>query len=337
MLESLGLDPLTERVYRGMLAHPNDGVSRLAARLHVDEDKVRSGLDTLHALALVRPSDFTTTGFHTVGPEAAMELLLARQKAELAAQQLRLEAARVAAAQLIAECSGPPSHEMSTDLQRVEGAEAIRDQLSLLGKTAESEVMTLVPGNTHCAELELSRGPHSELLDRGVRIRTVYLDSVRNHQLALGHVAWLDGKGAEVRTAPTLPVRMIIVDRRQAVLPTDPEDAEAGAVALTGSGVLAALCALFETVWEKSVPVNEPTPADSHGLSRLEAANLRLLAEGLTDQAIASRLGVSPRTTRRMASDLMDRLEARSRFQAGVHAVRMDWLPRSPDTAVPTH
>ncbi|MET8630960.1 LuxR C-terminal-related transcriptional regulator, partial [Kitasatospora sp. NPDC004669] len=49
-------------------------------------------------------------------------------------------------------------------------------------------------------------------------------------------------------------------------------------------------------------------------------------ADGHTDDAIAKRLGVSPRTARRIATDLMERLNARSRFQAGVRATQAGWL-----------
>lgn len=47
----------------------------------------------------------------------------------------------------------------------------------------------------------------------------------------------------------------------------------------------------------------------------------------MTDDAIAKRLGVSPRTARRVANDMMERLGARSRFQAGALAVQHGWLP----------
>jgi DNA-binding NarL/FixJ family response regulator len=60
-----------------------------------------------------------------------------------------------------------------------------------------------------------------------------------------------------------------------------------------------------------------------------ERAVLRMLAQGYTDEAIAKRLGVSPRTARRIAANLMERLDARSRFEAGVHAVQDGWLPSS--------
>jgi len=45
-----------------------------------------------------------------------------------------------------------------------------------------------------------------------------------------------------------------------------------------------------------------------------------------TDEMVARKLGVSVRTVRRMASELMAELGARSRFQAGVRASERGWL-----------
>ncbi|WP_238430957.1 LuxR C-terminal-related transcriptional regulator [Frankia nepalensis] len=53
---------------------------------------------------------------------------------------------------------------------------------------------------------------------------------------------------------------------------------------------------------------------------------LRLLADGAKDEAAARSLGVSVRTVRRMVADLMRRLDARSRFQAGILAKHRGWL-----------
>ncbi|MEU0742732.1 hypothetical protein [Streptomyces sp. NPDC006134] len=50
----------------------------------------------------------------------------------------------------------------------------------------------------------------------------------------------------------------------------------------------------------------------------------------ITDETIAKRLGVSPRTARRIANTLMTRLGARSRFQAGAMAVQVGRLPDQP-------
>jgi len=62
------------------------------------------------------------------------------------------------------------------------------------------------------------------------------------------------------------------------------------------------------------------------GLSRTDRLLLRLLADGLTDEAAAKRLGISARTVRRTMVNLMDRLAAESRFEAGVEAARRGWI-----------
>ncbi|MGW2374540.1 response regulator transcription factor [Kitasatospora sp. NPDC001683] len=76
-------------------------------------------------------------------------------------------------------------------------------------------------------------------------------------------------------------------------------------------------------------PAGRGAPKRTGGLSAQEARAIRLLADGLTDEAVAKRLGVSHRTARRLATELMERLGARSRFEAGVRAVQQGWLPHS--------
>ena len=60
--------------------------------------------------------------------------------------------------------------------------------------------------------------------------------------------------------------------------------------------------------------------------SAVERELLGLLAEGLTDATVAKRLNVSLRTERRMVAELMRRLGASGRFEAGVKAARLRWI-----------
>jgi DNA-binding CsgD family transcriptional regulator/sugar-specific transcriptional regulator TrmB len=328
MLDVLGLGTEAEAVYRAMLSYPREGVLQLAARLGYTEQQVREGLDRLSELALVQSSPGEGIGFRAASPETAMEILLARQQAELAAQQMHMEASRAAAAQLIAECSALRPRIADQDSEQLIGPDVIRGRLAALADTAQKEIVTFAPGGAHTEEdLAASRGPNAGLLERGVRMRTVYLDSVRHHRPTLDHVNWLNAHGGQVRTVPDLPVRMIVIDRHQAVLPMDTNDARAGAVVLRGTGTVAALSALFESTWSTATPLGGAPALDVGGMPPQERAVLKLLAHGSTDEAIAKRLGVSPRTARRIAADLMQRLDARSRFEAGVHAVQDGWLP----------
>ncbi|MEV6973906.1 helix-turn-helix transcriptional regulator [Kitasatospora sp. NPDC093806] len=327
MLTTLGLDGSSESVYREMLARPQDGVAELARSLSMTEEQIRAALDTLSELALLRPSAERAGELRAVSPDIGMEILMARQQAELAAQQQRVEASRVAAAQLIADYADLRPTVGHPDVEHLVGLDEIRDRLASLTRELRTEAMTFAPGGAQRPQaIEAAKPLNQDLLERGVRMRTVYLDSVRNSAHTVEYVTWLAGLGGQVRTVAELPTRMIIFDRTTAVIPVRSDDSAAGAVVLTGQGMLTALCALFETVWATGRPLGAATPTDEHGLTPQEQATLTMLAEGHTDDAIAKRLGVSPRTARRIATDLMERLDARSRFQAGVRAAKAGWL-----------
>ncbi|GAA3071778.1 helix-turn-helix transcriptional regulator [Streptomyces roseofulvus] len=331
MLAVLGLDTRAESVYRSMLAHPQAGVAALAQATGLAEEEVRDALDLLSELALVRPSAEQEGRLRAVSPDIGMEILLARQQAELAAQQQRLETSRAAAAQLIADFADLRPAEPSPGVEQVIGLDRIRECLARLTREMTTEVMTFAPDGAHTPEsIAAARPLNEELLKRGIRMRTIYLDSARNSPHTVEYVNWLSERGAHIRTAPILPTRMIITDRSTAVIPVSSDDTAAGAVVLTGQGTLSALCALFETTWASAQPLGQPTVRDAEGLTGPEATTIRLLSEGFTDEAIAKRLGVSQRTARRIATDLMDRLGARSRFEAGVRAVQRGWLPSHP-------
>jgi DNA-binding CsgD family transcriptional regulator len=125
---------------------------------------------------------------------------------------------------------------------------------------------------------------------------------------------------------------MLIVDRKVAVIPADHGDSSAGAMVVRSTGILAALCQLFDSVWSRAAPLLDdgPKKSDSRGLTSSESEVLRMLTQGHTDETIAKRLGVSSRTARRIAADLMGKLDARSRFQAGAQAALYGWI--SPDS-----
>ncbi|MET9803749.1 helix-turn-helix transcriptional regulator [Streptomyces sp. NPDC006368] len=327
MLTALGLDAVAESIYRGMLMHPQAGVVELASLLGTDEQAVRDALDILSELALVRPSATDAGRLRAVSPDIGMEILMARQQAELAAQQQRLEASRAAAAQLISEYTELRPAAGHPGVEQLVGLDQIRDRLASLTREVREEVMTFAPDGPQTADnMAASRPLNQQLLERGVRMRTIYLDSVRTNRPTVEHATWLAGLGGQVRTVPSLPTRLILTDRKTALIPVSSDDSAAGAVVLTGQGTLAALCALFETVWAGAQPLGDTVPVDAHGLTGQQATVVRLLAEGHTDEAIAKRLGVSHRTARRIASELMERLGARSRFEAGVRAVQRGWL-----------
>lgn len=336
MLELLGLDTVTEAVYRAMLAEPGDGAVEIAGRLRITEEEVRRAWDRLAELSLVQFASGGTAAAGEAGPprpvspELGLEHLLARVQMELVEHRRKVAAARATASRLASEYAELRARTCPVTVEHLPDVAQVRDRLAVLTNSVRGEVMAFVPGGAQTeANRQAARPLNEWLLRRDVVMRTVYLDSVRNDPATVAHARRITELGGQVRTVATLPTRMTIIDRETAVLPADSEDSSAGAVVLTGQGPLAALCGLFETVWESARPLGETSRRTDGGdeLDSQEFAVLRLLAEGHTDEGIAKRMGLSHRTARRIATVLMERLGVRSRFEAGVRAVQCGWLP----------
>ncbi|MBD5785588.1 response regulator transcription factor [Cellulosimicrobium terreum] len=122
-----------------------------------------------------------------------------------------------------------------------------------------------------------------------------------------------DGVPANLRVDPHLRLTLVVLDST-AVLVALPGRTRA----VVDRVAVHALRTLAESTWEAAQP--------DLGLAPDEQAVLHLLAEGKTDTAVANRLGISPRTVRRVASTLMVRLGATSRFEAGVRAAQRGWI-----------
>jgi DNA-binding CsgD family transcriptional regulator len=324
MLEPLGLDTTTESVYRALLEQPAWGVVEIGAHLGLSEPAVRDALDRLAALNLVSahgPSE----AVRAVQPRLGLIALLAKTEANLAERQRQIEEARAAVTALASEYEVESAAIGS--IEPIESLDAVRDRLRGLAQSAKRECLSLVPGGAQRPDAMEASKPLDQLaLERGIAVRSIYQDSFRNDPPTLHYVEWLATLGGETRTVPTLPMPLVIVDREHALVPLDPSDGRRGALALSGPGIIAALCALFDQFWQSGTPWGQRHKRDSESLSASEYELLRLLALGMTDETAARRLGLSLRTVRRMTSELMTRLNASSRFEAGVRAAQRGWL-----------
>ncbi|MGC4786813.1 helix-turn-helix transcriptional regulator [Micromonospora sp. DT178] len=320
MLEMLGLTESAERTYRAMLAFPSLGVGGLAEHLGTDESGVRAALDELADLALLRPSSAEPGNLRAVSPDVGLAALLQRAEADVLHRQRQIEATRVAIKSIADEQSALRSRE---GVRRYEDVDAVRQRLEELAAGASTECVSLNPGSAQAPDAKQSSKPLNQLaLERGVAIRCVYQDSYRNDSNVVAYSRWLSGLGGQVRTTPTLPMLMVVVDRQVALLPLDPADSSRGAVEVVHIEVVAAIHALFEQVWRAATPLGVTAPPDADGLEPFARELLEILAAGHTDEVAARKLGLSLRTVRRITASLMERLEARSRFQLGAHAAR---------------
>ncbi|MFC9029170.1 LuxR C-terminal-related transcriptional regulator [Streptomyces arboris] len=328
MLGRLGIGPDEEAVYRAMLKDGPGAVAGLAEALGWPEERAASALDRLAALSLVRPSADGGPG-RPVDPEVGLATLLAGQENELLEKERQIRASRIAMAGLLADIRA--TGQGVAEVRKLRTMEQIQSKIEHLATTCTSEIAAFVPGGGQSEQhLEAARPLDTATSDRGVRLRYIFLDSCRNSTATREYVAWLGQRGGLVRTVPRLPLRMLIYDRGRAIVPMDAAAADRGALVLEGTGALTGLLALFEQTWQQAKPLGESAadaPAgDGHSLTPPERAVLDLLTEGLTDEAIARQLGVSVRTVRRVTADLMQRLGARSRFEAGVLATSKGWV-----------
>ncbi|MEV6835794.1 LuxR C-terminal-related transcriptional regulator [Streptomyces sp. NPDC051133] len=326
-LSCLGIGNLAELVYRAMIRNHQWGVSDLAGELGLTEDEVRQGLDELAATALVRPSWEDPAAIVAVKPSIALGGLISAQQQELLDRQKKLEEGRAAVADLVAEFERERAGYGGGSVEYLHGLDSVRMFLEEVSNEARSEVLALIPRAALTMEsMEASKALDEKIVKRGVTIRTVYLDSVRNHLPTRRYAAWLNEFGGEVRTFPVLPMRVIIIDQNLAVLPIDPKNSAKGALVVREPSVVVALLAFYGRIWESARPLGAVERPDDDGPSTLERELLRLLASGMTDEAAGKQLAISVRSVRRLMSDITARLGARSRFEAGVRASERGWI-----------
>jgi DNA-binding CsgD family transcriptional regulator len=159
----------------------------------------------------------------------------------------------------------------------------------------------------------------------GVSYRVLYHRAVYDDAGLFESTTRMIEHGEDARVLVDLPVKLLIGDDRIGLLIPEPERVGAeGSLVVHASGLLAAFAGLFETLWTLGVPVSAAAPAVQP--SEKDRKIITLMAAGLTDEAIARRIGLSRRTVVRRIAVLLDRLGATTRFQAGVQAANRGWL-----------
>ncbi|NEC87719.1 helix-turn-helix transcriptional regulator [Streptomyces sp. SID12501] len=309
-----------------MIMQPRWGVSEIAQELGVGASEVRAALSKLADLSMLGPAD-EADDVVAVHPEVGLAAYIHRREVEIRAQQMELASMRAVTSDLAAVFAAQRTRHGNAGLERLESVSSVRTRLSELSRQATSELLAFMPGGAHSREaLEASRPLDEESLAAGVTLRTIYLDSVRNDRATTEYARWLSELGGEIRTAPSLPLRMLIADRSVALLPIDPEDTKAGAVVVHAPGVLSALVSLFDMVWDRASPLGVQQTNAAEDPTPQEVTLLNLLAQGQTDDVASRKLGLSLRTTRRLMASITAKLGARSRFEAAVLATRAGWL-----------
>lgn len=327
MLSALGIGGFDEQVYRAFLARPDETVQEIAGAVAAPPSRVRHAVSRLESLGLIRR--ITHGQYLPVGPQAALTALLnqRRMEAETAFAQARASVDELAEEYRAGRLRTDPS----SLVEVISGREAVTRRVYELTMSITTHVWVLDKPpylehgdgrpNTNETEAELT----TRWIERGVDCRSVYCPEAMARPGRFETVMKLSALGEQSRMLPSLPFKLRIFDLRVALVPLVGDTNDSLAV-VHPSGLLDALVELFEAYWAKAQPIAASPPAESGELSGDELVLMRMLQAGLKDQAIARQLGVSARTATRRIARLLERLEADTRFQAGVVAAKRGWL-----------
>jgi DNA-binding CsgD family transcriptional regulator len=192
--------------------------------------------------------------------------------------------------------------------------------------TARKDWMTLENLHTEMPLTDDFAQPPLTAFGGQVRCRSIYAASAMEDPAARRIIQTCSEAGEQARLLPTVPMKMKLADRTTAMLPLTPTGT-AGALVVRAPVIIAALREYFELLWDRATPLKAPRPAPpGDRLTPAQQKVLELMAEGLHDDAIAHRAGISTTTVRRHITDILGRLGVKSRFAAGAAAQRRGWI-----------
>ena len=323
-LEALGLDAHETAAYLALLEHPRATAAEIADAMGLPARRAQRLLDAIEARGLVTHSPERPRRYLLAAPDIAIEALILQREKEL--QRIRGSVAQLHERAALHRQSTPqPLIELIT--QR----EPERQVFRQLQASAQRELIFLVRPPILISRPAAPEAPdyETDARARGVRYRGIVDSDYLALPGAVEHVRADIDKGDEVRVVHRLPFKMVLADRRTALIPLDLTSPRSEVLLVRSSALLDALYALFESLWDRAVPVSLDrgrtlkTSADVAGVAAEAREILRLMAAGLNDKAIAHELGISMRTLNRRISELMTQLNARSRFQIGWIASRL--------------
>ncbi|MQY13035.1 hypothetical protein SRB5_31750 [Streptomyces sp. RB5] len=319
---------VTMELYRELRFGETAEPARAAAAVGLDGAEAAA-----HRAELVRLGLIDGDGA-VVGPEVALRRLI-RREGEAVRERAR-ESARVhAAVEALAE-RYLDSRVTAPAEERV-AVETVTERKRFTRVLADLNAgLTVSEDSMHHLEFgsPLDEGLRRDAaaVERGVRVRCLY----SRRLLRVPHMAALFERqtevGVEVRTAPAVPITMIVVDGHTAMLPLDPARPRDGLVVARAPVLVRSYAALYEYCWMTAAPYVPGCAAQATArLTEEHRTALRMLAGGAKDERIARALGVSPRTVSRILAELMQELGASSRFEAGVRAARLGLLDPDQD------
>ncbi|MFC7243486.1 LuxR C-terminal-related transcriptional regulator [Catellatospora aurea] len=312
-----GVSPQADLVYRTLIAFGPWSADHLGRSLEMKARQVRVALDELVALgaAVSQPTDDADLRVWAVREPAYVLARLRNRERDtmLARHRMNARLIRVSLPSIMADVA----RFTGEGVHRFPNRAVSRLRYAELGEAIQHENLAMIPDPAIDNATVKQAAPVSRrMMSRGVAVLCLGVPASAEDESE-----WFDDEmisyGQEYRELPELPGKFNIIDRKTVYVPPEPTESTRGAWEVTEPGLVAELRALFLHHWAQAVePGRSWTPPP--GLSPRERIIVMLLAKGLTDTAVASRLDLSVRTIAYTVSGLMDRYDVTNRFQLGV-------------------
>ncbi|WP_406331640.1 LuxR C-terminal-related transcriptional regulator [Streptomyces sp. NBC_00203] len=251
-----------------------------------------------------------------VAPAIALPRLL-HVTANAVAQQRQREARLAEVFEPLMRIDGRHTAADTSPISVLSGMGRINRAITQAMTDAREELLAIQPyTGRNAAGLAESLGRDQALLERGGRIRTLYQHTLRHSPTVIARYEQLKGD-VEARTLDEVTERLLVIDRTVAFIPASKD--RTLALEVRNPALIAFFAITFERLWRLATPmypeaVQQPT---LNGITPRQRAIASLLIEGLTDAAIADRLGMNIRTARVHIAKLAATLGSESRAQLG--------------------
>lgn len=236
---------------------------------------------------------------------AAMELLLRAEQTTVPLEELTH-----------AYDAAPRRADRSSEVLHVSDMEQIRSRILQVEADLREEVLAAQPGGARPAvHINMGLDRTRRFLEKGGTNLTLYQPGAKLDQPTVEFAAMVSQWGEKIRVLDEPYTRLLVFDRRVAVIPASADNRSAAFV--EDPAVVAFLVAGFERDWERAERVRWRDLLSGGGDVPVHEQVGQLLARGLTQRAIASRLGLSERTVAGQIARLRELYDAETLFQLG--------------------
>ncbi|PSL47152.1 sugar-specific transcriptional regulator TrmB [Saccharothrix carnea] len=309
-LEPIGLGVPEGALYLWLLRRPRADRSELTAALGMTAGSLSRAIGNLVEAGLATRLPGRPVRYVPAPPQVALDALTTRR-----AEQL--DRLRGVTRDLAARYEEAPRGGSGDLVELIEGGPAVCHHIAQIQLAARQEVL-LIDCPPYLGGVPERNVEELQGLRRGVVYHTIYHMPMLHDRARLAEISTYIEAGEDARTLPGVHMKMMIADRRVALIPLSFEMSETGSrILVHRSPLLDALIACFDMLWERAAPIG----AALRGGHR-DKELLTLLASGMKDAAIMRSLGITQRTMTRRMSALLEELGAATRLQAGLQANR---------------